>query len=272
MSFDYTQAIQLISGYEGVEPKVYIDTAGHPTVGVGFNLDRNGASADLAAVGANYAAVRAGTESLTTEQIDALLKKDIENAVSDAQSAVSNFDSLTPARQFVVVDMVFNLGIGGFQGFTNTIAAIEGGNYEQAGNDMQQSHWYGQVGDRAVQDIAMMKSGDWSGSGSSDSGSASGSASGSGSASHPSTQPAPSETPAPAGSPPYPGTELTVGSHGEDVQTWQERLVALGYSLSVDSAFGPITEQTTAQFQSDRGVYATQSGAVDQATWDAAWS
>lgn len=266
MAFDYPQAIELISQHEGVESSVYVDTMGHPTVGVGFNLDRQGAAEALAAVGADYQLVRNGSQSLTKEQMDALLKTDIEGAVSNAQGAVSNFDSLSPARQFVVVDMIFNLGLGGFQQFHQTIAAIEAGDFEKAGSDMQQSAWYGQVGSRAVNDIALMKSGDWSGSSSAPHHAAGGTGH---TAAAPSATPVPSTPPAHSG-PAFGGTLLELGSENSAVSEWQQQLVALGHSLTVDGSFGAHTEEATKAFQGEKGL--TQDGIVGEHTWAAAWS
>ena len=46
-------ARSLISKHEGKRLCVYKDTMGHPTIGIGYNLDNPGAPAAIAAVGAN---------------------------------------------------------------------------------------------------------------------------------------------------------------------------------------------------------------------------
>jgi GH24 family phage-related lysozyme (muramidase) len=161
VGFDFSQATERIGEYEGKRAHVYTDSVGHPTVGIGFNLDREGAADRLAELGLDFEKVKAGLEDLTDEHISALVKSDIEAALDKAGSAVGNFGSLSDARQFVVVDMIFNLGIGGFGHFHKAIAAIEAENWEEAGAQMKDSHWYSQVGPRAEKDVQMMISGDW---------------------------------------------------------------------------------------------------------------
>lgn len=259
MSFDYSEATTRISEYEGKKSKMYVDTMGHPTVGVGFNLDRDGAAGQLASIGANYEEVRSGAEELTDDQINALLKGDIETAVGHAESMISNFSSLTAARQFVVVDMIFNLGTGGFGAFHHVIAAIEKGDWETAADQMKESAWYGQVGSRAEKDVAMMRGGGWDGA--SEGPPSAGSSSGAGGG----------ESAAPAHSgPAYPGEVLKMHSSGDHVKTWQERLTELGHHLTADGEFGHGTEEATKEFQSSKGL--SVDGEVGEHTWNAAWS
>jgi GH24 family phage-related lysozyme (muramidase) len=158
---DHDQAESRIAEYEGKRAHVYTDTAGHPTVGIGFNLDRDGAQPTMEAVGANYNEVRAGNHDLTDDQISKLFQQDLNKAIDDAASVVSTFSSLNDPRQFVVVDMIFNLGRPGFSQFHHTIKAIDSGEWEAAGDNMKDSAWYGQVGIRAQKDVQMMKTGEW---------------------------------------------------------------------------------------------------------------
>ena len=65
-----------------------------------------------------------------------------------------------PVRQRVLLDMAFNLGLGGLLGFKQTLAAIRGGEYERAASMMLQSRWATQVGERAKRLSRMMWSGE----------------------------------------------------------------------------------------------------------------
>lgn len=51
----------MVADAEGTRPCVYIDTMGHPTIGIGFNLDRSDARSICSKYGINYDAIRAGT-------------------------------------------------------------------------------------------------------------------------------------------------------------------------------------------------------------------
>ena len=148
---------------EGDEAHVYLDTKNIPTVGIGFNLQRPDAPRLLQSVGANYQAVLSGQAVLTDVQIYALFENDLSSAITQAQQKISNYNDLAQPRQFVVVDMIFNMGSGtdGFGGFVNTIAYIESGDFGQAATNMTLSDWYHQVGNRAKRDVSMMRSGSW---------------------------------------------------------------------------------------------------------------
>ena len=153
---DLVTAAAWIEHWEGRRNKTYIDTMGHPTVGVGFNLDANGAPAAITALGLDYAQVRAGTQLLTDPQIDTLLQQGINQVVSVATMPIPAFNSLPSNQQIVIVDMIFNLGLAGFSKFVQTIKAINAQDWQTASQQMQQSAWFNQVGNRAKADVDMM--------------------------------------------------------------------------------------------------------------------
>jgi len=50
----------MIAESEGNKPCMYKDTLGHPTIGIGFNLDRSDAREKITSVGADYDNVKSG--------------------------------------------------------------------------------------------------------------------------------------------------------------------------------------------------------------------
>lgn len=70
--------------------------------------------------------------------------------------------------------------------------------------------------------------------------------------------------------PAYPGATLRRGSKGAAVQSLQQRLSDLGYTLSVDGNFGPGTAKAVVAFQQKNNL--GQDGIVGPKTWAALWS
>jgi len=70
--------------------------------------------------------------------------------------------------------------------------------------------------------------------------------------------------------PAYPGTPLRQGSKGASVQSIQQRLSNLGYSLSVDGNFGPGTVSAVMAFQQKNNL--GNDGIVGPGTWAALWA
>jgi putative chitinase len=63
---------------------------------------------------------------------------------------------------------------------------------------------------------------------------------------------------------------LKQGCNGDDVRSMQERLLALGYKVSVDGSFGPGTCGAVKACQTKNGL--TGDGVVGPKTWAAMWS
>jgi len=129
---------------------------GNPTVGVGFNLNANGAHSAIQQLGLDFGHVCAGQQVLTDDQVNTLLDQTVNQAIQGAQQLIQNFDSLPDAQQVVVVDMVFNLGMPGFSKFKLAIQAICNQDWPTAAQQMQSSAWFRQVGARATADVNLM--------------------------------------------------------------------------------------------------------------------
>ena len=124
--------------HEGLKLKPYRCTEGKLTIGVGRNLDDKGIS-ELEAL---Y-----------------LLWNDIKD-VMDALDRYAWYRQLDPVRQKALIDMAFNLGLGGLMQFKKMIAAIELGDYGAAADQMLDSRWARQVKTRADRLAEMMRTGE----------------------------------------------------------------------------------------------------------------
>lgn len=146
-------ARRLIIQHEGRRALVYRDQLGHPTVGVGFNCDRNGAAHALANVGADYEAVVHRGVPLTDDQIDALFTADFAAAMQTAATICGAFNGLDEGPQAVLVDMAFQLGSGGLAQFRHFLAALEARDYPSAAYELCNSHLAAQTPARVVDNI-----------------------------------------------------------------------------------------------------------------------
>ena len=59
------------------------------------------------------------------------------------------FKTLPETAKIVLIDMAFNMGVNGLLKFKNTLSLIEKGQYIAASNEMLNSSWKNQVGQRA---------------------------------------------------------------------------------------------------------------------------
>lgn len=128
---------------EGVRAHLYFDSEGYATIGVGRLID----------------ARRGG--GLRESEIDYLLANDIEEAVAALRDRLPWFDSLNEARQGVLANMAFNLGVDGLLGFKRTLALVERGEHDAASVEMLDSKWARQVGRRADRLSEQMRTGRW---------------------------------------------------------------------------------------------------------------
>ena len=116
--------------HEGLRLKVYNDSVGIPTIGVGRNLRDRG---------------------LTKDEAMYLLDNDIKDFTKQLSDRLEWFDFKPIQVRNVLIDMGFNMGIGGLLTFHNTLIHIEKGNYKTASITMLESKWAEQVGNRAIE-------------------------------------------------------------------------------------------------------------------------
>lgn len=136
--FDRQKLIQQLRRHEGERLKPYRCTAGKLTIGVGRNLDDRG---------------------ITAEESAYLLSNDIDRVWTELKARIPWVTGLSDVRQRVLLDMAFNLGTDGLMKFRNTLATIQAGNYQKAGEMMLDSLWVKQVGMRAQRLSRMMQTG-----------------------------------------------------------------------------------------------------------------
>ena len=80
-SLSLQEAKEFIAPSEGTRSKVYHDSRGKKTVGVGINLNSPGAAKLLRDLGVNYTAVKSGRARLSEDQIEALFTKKVQDAI-----------------------------------------------------------------------------------------------------------------------------------------------------------------------------------------------
>ena len=131
---------------EGVEYVPYTDTVGIPTVGVGHNIQ-----AKALPLSWRY--------PLTDAQVDQLLADDLEAVFKGLDKHMCWWRNLSYARQRVLANMAFNMGVQGLLGFKNTLKAVQDGRWNDAADGMMSSKWASQVKGRAQRLAKMMREG-----------------------------------------------------------------------------------------------------------------
>jgi len=126
-----------IKRHEGLNLFVYQDTQGHDTLGYGHLLSRG----------------------ITPAAAEFILHEDISSAYQQARM-LRGFDGLQPARQAVLVEMVFNMGYARVKMFRKMLAALAEKDYKRAAREMLNSRWAAQVGYRAQELAEQMEKGE----------------------------------------------------------------------------------------------------------------
>lgn len=131
---------KLTKDFEGLCCKPYKCSAGKLTIGYGRNLDDVGISLDEA---------------------EYMFNNDFNKAYEDVLWLLIKYDidvnNLSECRLFVLTDMCFNLGRARLFMFKKLFQALKKGDYDTAAEEMKDSNWYKQVGNRAKKLCDMMK-------------------------------------------------------------------------------------------------------------------
>lgn len=131
------ELLDQLKRHEGFRGAPYLCTAGKVTIGYGRNLEAN---------------------PMTEEEAELLLVNDVDRVIGELRQHI-DLKQLTPARQAVLINMCFNLGLGGLLKFRNMWAAINREDWQRAADEMLDSRWAQQVGRRAQELAQQMEAG-----------------------------------------------------------------------------------------------------------------
>jgi len=125
--------------HEDLRLKPYRDSVGKLSIGVGRNLDDVGISREEALL---------------------LLDNDILRAQTAVIRELPWAVELDSARFEVLINMAFNMGIGGLLGFRKFLAELQDRHFEAAAKEMLDSRWAEQVGRRAEELAQIVRTGE----------------------------------------------------------------------------------------------------------------
>ena len=125
---------------EELRLKPYTDSVGKLTIGVGRNLTDKG---------------------ISFQEAQGLLANDIADATADLQAKLPWTATLDDVRKGALLNMTFNMGIGGLLEFHDFLARMQRGDFSGAAGAMLDSLWARQVGARATRLSMQIQTGEW---------------------------------------------------------------------------------------------------------------
>tara|TARA_R100000734_G_C3307330_1_gene97901 strand:- start:791 stop:1240 length:450 start_codon:yes stop_codon:yes gene_type:complete len=130
-SFGRKELIKRLVDFEGMVLHVYKCSAGYETIGVGRNINQSGVG-------------------ISEEEALYLLSNDIDRVIEELNKFWPVWKTFPQEAQYVVIDLVFNMGINTFNSFRKTKSYMELGEWEKAADELLNSRYAKQVGRRAL--------------------------------------------------------------------------------------------------------------------------
>lgn len=122
---------------EGRKEKLYYDSLGIPSAGIGRNMRDVG---------------------LRPDEIDYLFNNDLNAAEAVARGLIPSFDHLSDNRKAVILNLAFNL-MHRLAEFVKFRRAVQEENWDAAATELLSSRWSMQVGVRATRLAQQMRQG-----------------------------------------------------------------------------------------------------------------
>ena len=150
---DMSEIVNRLKFHEGCVLFPYKDTKGKLTIGIGRCIDTNPFTVDELKVIGDW------KHGITREMAYMLCRNDINRSINNLKKNVQFFENLDSERQYVLIDMCFNLGIKKLLKFKKTLSAFGCGNWEKASEEILNSEYAKQVGKRAERLANTVKTG-----------------------------------------------------------------------------------------------------------------
>lgn len=134
-------ARELIEKHEGLRLTAYTDTLGFWTIGWGHRM------------------IKSEYSEISFAEAQKLLEKDIEIAEDGLAHLFPYWHLFSDNRQAALLDMVFQLGVGGLGHFKKALAHIHKSEWILASADFMDSLWARQTPSRAQENCLLIKDG-----------------------------------------------------------------------------------------------------------------
>ncbi|WPJ21201.1 endolysin [Klebsiella phage KP17] len=149
---------------EGYDSKIYKDTEGYWTIGIGHLLTKD-SSKSLAISNLDKLVGRSTGGQITQAEAEVIFAKDVEKAIKGivANATLSPvYNILDDVRRAALINMVFQMGVGGVAGFPASMKLLLAKKWDAAAKELANSRWYRQTPNRARRVIETMRTGTWS--------------------------------------------------------------------------------------------------------------
>ena len=128
---------------EGVKYEIYKDHLGYPTFGIGHLITENDPEHG-----------EPDGKEISEDRVNEIFETDVAKFVIEAKILFPDLDDLPDVAQQVIVNMAFNMGRPRLSKFKNFIAGVNDRDWTRAAEEMMDSRWATQVGDRAIRPVS----------------------------------------------------------------------------------------------------------------------
>lgn len=141
---DMNEAVQRLAFHEGCVLYPYKDHLGYWTIGIGRCYEKNPITADEEKV-----IGKCWKQGITKNGAYYLLRNDIKRTEKELEKKIPFWKQLDNERQYALLDMGFQLGVGGVLKFKKMLSALGVGNYREAKAQCLDSNYAKQTPKRA---------------------------------------------------------------------------------------------------------------------------
>jgi|TARA_R110001632_G_scaffold65215_1_gene154677 lysozyme len=132
---------------EGCKYVIYLDHLNLPTHGIGHLILESDPEYGQPV----------GT-SVSEDRVIECFEKDLESVQKDCYRLYDDFDDLPETVQEIIANMLFNMGLGRMKAFKGMKRNVDARQWDKAADEMVDSRWYNQVGERSKRLVERMRS------------------------------------------------------------------------------------------------------------------
>lgn len=148
LGFEVNEAMRMKIHYEDIILKAYKCTAGKWTIGIGCTTYEDGKKVREQDV----ISLKKAVELFNFHYREA--EKGVQHLFSTKE-----IEAMGEVRKSVLIDLIFNMGLAGVKKFPKMLKALKEQDWEEAGEQLKDSLYYNQVGQRAIDNVQRLKEG-----------------------------------------------------------------------------------------------------------------